>query len=296
MNQPILKLLQGGRRLLADGAMGTELQRRGFPSTSCPEEANLTHPELVQAIYSDYYAAGSDFVETNTFGGNRSRLALHALSHRGSEICRRSAELAREVCPPGRFVAGSIGPSGDILQPLGPRSPDEAYEIFAEQARALAEGGVDLLIVETMMAVEEAEIAVRAAKETTGLPVAATMTFELGKAGLRTVWGVDVKTAVDRLSQAGADILGANCGRGFEEMIAIVEEMRPLTSKPILAQPNAGLPKWVDGLPEYSETSESIRPKVDRLLDLGANIIGGCCGTRPAHIRSMREQLDARGK
>jgi 5-methyltetrahydrofolate--homocysteine methyltransferase len=287
-----LEQLKWGKILVSDGAMGTELQKRGMPVGVCPEEFNVTHPEIVQAIYKDYYDAGADLVETNTFGANRPRLTLHGFENRVREFCMKSVGLARAVCPVGKFVAGSMGPTGDLIDPLGPRTVQEAYDIFSEQAEALAEGGVDVLFVETMMAAEEAEIAVRAAKEKTGLPVVATMTFELGKAGLRTMWGVDVKTAVNRLTDAGADIIGSNCGRGFDEMIAIVRAMRPLTTKPIIAQSNAGIPDWVEGISVYKETPEIIEPKARELLSLGVNILGGCCGTGPAHIRKMRHLVD----
>ena len=288
----LIQQLQEGAILLSDGAMGTELQKRGMRIGACPEECNITQPEIVQGIYKDYFAAGSDLVETNTFGANRSRLGLYNLEDRVSEICRKSAELAREVCPRNRLVAGSMGPIGDIIEPLGTRTVQEAYDIFSEQAEALAQGGVDLILVETMMAAEEAEIAIKAAKQKTKLHVVATMTFESGKTGMRTMWGVDVKTAVQRLTDAGADIVGANCGRGFDDMIGIVREMRPLTNKPIVAQPNAGIPVLVDGAAVYKDTAEIIIPKAERLLRLGVNILGGCCGTGPTHIKLMRELLD----
>ena len=291
-----LEKLNSGVILLADGAMGTELQKRGMPTGVCPEEYNLTHPELVQSIYRDYYDAGSDLVETNTFGANRSRLTLHHFENRVAEFCHAAAQLARQVCPPGKFVAGSIGPTGDLIEPLGTRTAQETFDIFAEQAVALAAGGVDVIFVETMMAAEEAEIAVRAVKEKTPLPVVATMTFELGKAGLRTMWGVDVASAVQRLTAAGADVIGANCGRGFEDMIAIMQEMRPLTKKPIIAQSNAGIPDWVDGVSVYKETPALILPKAEKLLQLGVNILGGCCGTGPEHIRGMRQLVDTFSK
>ncbi len=293
---PLLSLLSSGRVLLSDGAMGTELQKRGLPTGGCPELFNVTHPEIVQAIHRDYFNAGSDLVETNSFGGNRSRLAMHGLQDRVRELCKAAAMNARTVCPPGKFVAGSIGPTGDLLEPLGDRTLDDTYAIFAEQAEALAEGGVDLVFVETMMAVEEAEIAVRAAKERTGLPVAATMTFEKGNAGLRTMWGVDTATAIQRLTDAGADVLGANCGKGFEEMIEIVAEMRPLTDRPIAAQANAGLPEWVDGIAVYVQTPEIIAPMAEQLLRLGVNILGGCCGTGPSHIAAMHKLVIAKNR
>jgi len=288
----LLEKLRHGVILLADGAMGTELQKRGMPTGVCPEEYNVTHPEIVQGIYRDYYNAGSDLVETNTFGANRARLTLHNFEARVAEFCRASAQLAREVCPAGKFVAGSMGPTGDLIEPLGSRTEQEAFDIFAEQAVALAEGGVDVVFVETMMAAEEAEIAIRAVKEKTTLPVVATMTFEMGKAGLRTMWGVDVASAVRRLTDAGAEVIGANCGRGFDDMIAIITAMRPLTNKPIIAQSNAGIPEWVDGISVYHETPELIQPKAEKLLRLGVNILGGCCGAGPEHIRVMRKLVD----
>lgn len=289
----LIEKLNSGLILLCDGAMGTELQNRGLPTGACPEEYNIIHPEIVQAIHSDYYNAGSDIVETNTFGGNRARLQVHDFERRVAEFNTKAVELAREVCPAGRCVAGSMGPTGDIIEPLGPRSTQEAYDIFAEQAEALAAGGVDAVFVETMMAAEEAEIAIKAVKERTGLPVVATMTFEAGKAGLRTMWGVDVPTAVQRLTDAGADIVGSNCGRGFDDMVAIVQEMRPLTSKPMVAQSNAGIPESVDGVAVYKETPDSLKPKAQQLLELGVNVLGGCCGTGPEHIKMMRGLIEA---
>ena len=294
MPTSIMDILRSGAILLCDGAMGTELQKSGLLPGGCPEELNVTRPEAVLAVHQAYYTAGSDLVETNSFGGNRIRLAMHGMEHRSRELCRKAAELAREVCPEGRYVAGSIGPTGDLLEPFGTRSVREVHEVFAEAASALAEGGADVLFVETMMALEEAVVAVRAAKECTALPVVATMTFERTAAGLRTAWGVSVQAAVQQLSEAGADVLGANCGRGFDEMIEILTEMRPLTSLPVAVQANAGLPEWVDGVAVYRETPETMRPKAEELLHRGANILGGCCGTGPAHIRLMRTLVDDR--
>jgi 5-methyltetrahydrofolate--homocysteine methyltransferase len=290
----ILEALSSGKKLVSDDAMGTELQRRGMNPGSCPEELNTTGREIVKSVYSDYFMAGSDIVETNSFGANRSRLTMHGFESRVEEFCMHAAEIARSVCPPGKFVGGSIGPTGDIIEPYGDRAVDDAYAIFAEQAKALAAGGVDCFFVETMMAIEEAEAAIRAAKDTTGLPVIATMTFELGNAGFRTMWGVDITSAVARLNEAGADVIGANCGKGYDEMIEIIREMRPLTHKPVIAQANAGIPDWVEGKAVYKETPEAIRTRVVELLDLGVNIIGGCCGTGPDHIRVIRELVDQR--
>jgi 5-methyltetrahydrofolate--homocysteine methyltransferase len=279
--------------LVCDGAMGTELQRRGLPSGSCPEEYNVMHPEVVGEILRGYLEAGADILTTNSFGANRLRLKEYGHESRVKEFCRRSVEIAKDVSRGKCYVAGSLGPTGQILEPLGPVSQSEAAEALQEQADALAEAGVDLILIETMMSIDEAELAVQATKRISGLVVAATMSFEVGPKGARTMWGVDIPTAVNRLTAAGADIIGSNCGQGFDSMVTIVQEMRPLTQKPIIAQPNAGLPQWVDGKPVYSETPAAIRPKVEALLRSGANIVGGCCGTTPDHIRIIREAIDS---
>ena len=289
MSHKILEILDGGTILVSDGAMGTELQKRGMPTGVCPEEFNVTHADVIKAIHADYYAAGSDIVETNSFGANRIRLARHGFSERVGELCRAAVAIALSVRPAGKFVGGSIGPTGELLEPFGDLPMASAYDAFVEQARALAAAGVDLFFVETMMSIDEAETAVRAAKDAAALPVIATMTFEASEAGIHTMWGVDVPTAVERLSAAGADILGANCGRGFDEMIEIMKVMRPLTTKPIIAQANAGLPENRGGISVYKETPDAIEPKAKQLLALGVNIIGGCCGTGPDHIRRLRQ-------
>ncbi|MGE5430008.1 MAG: homocysteine S-methyltransferase family protein [Syntrophomonadaceae bacterium] len=292
MSNNFLAKLHSGIILLSDGAMGTELQKRGMKTGVCPEELNFVSPEVIQAIHRDYYEAGSDIVETNSFGSNRIRLSLHQMEDRAYDFAKKAAELARQVCPAGKFVAGSIGPTGEILEPLGPLNLQDAYDAFAEEAEALAEGGVDVIFVETMMSIEEAETAVKAAKEKTGLPVSASMTFEIGPSGPKTMWGVDIQTSIERLTAAGADVLGSNCGRGFDEMIQVIKQMRPLTQKPILAQANAGIPEWVDGVSIYRETPEIISPKALELLEMGINIIGGCCGTGPQHIKEIRKLAD----
>ncbi len=287
----LLERLQFGETLLSDGAMGTELQKRGLSTDDCPEAFNITHPEIVQSIYKDYFDAGSDIVETNSFGGNRERLSMYGKESEGARFNRKAAELARAVCPAGRFVAGSIGPTGAMPEPMGTLALPKAYDYFKEQAEALAEGGVDLFYVETMMAVEEAEIAVRAVKESTGLPVVGSMTFDLAGDSVRTSWGVDVSTMVQRLNDAGADILGANCGNGVEVVLRAVQEMRPLTNRPLMAQPNAGLPEIKDSLIVYPETPESFEEKMKKVLAVGIGILGGCCGSGPEHIHHLRHLL-----
>jgi 5-methyltetrahydrofolate--homocysteine methyltransferase len=293
MAHPILERLAAGEILLCDGGMGTELQFTAG-DFACPEELNMRHPDAVAAAHRAYFDAGSDIVETNTFGGTRARLKMHGLGDHVREISFEGAQIARSVCPEGRFVFGSIGPTGEMLEPFGDAEPRALYDMFTEQADALAKGGVDAIIVETMMDAEEARLAVEAAKTHTSLPVIATMTFAVRDGSARTRWGVDVPTAVDVLTEAGADVVGSNCGDGFDEMIVVIGEMRGLTGLPVIAQANAGVPVMVDDEPVYRETPEDILPKASRLLELGVNILGGCCGTRPDHIAAMRALIGSR--
>ena len=266
---------------------------RSLPAKSiAPRRLVLESPEIVATAHASFYEAGSDIVETNTFGGTRARLKLHGLDDRAAEISKRAAEIARSVCPEGGFVLGSIGPTGEILEPFGDAEPDDLRKMFVEQAEALAEGGVDAIVVETMMDAQEARLAVEAAKSASGLAVIGTMTFATSPAGVRTRWGVDPETAVKTLEDAGADLIGSNCGNGFDEMHAVIEEMKAFATKPLVAQANAGVPVMKDGELQYLETPDEIGPKAARLLSLGLGILGGCCGTKPDHIRVMRSLID----
>ena len=281
--------------LLCDGSTGVELQNRGLPAGESPETLLLNDPDMVLGLHRDYISAGADIIETNTFGANRARLAHYRLEERVVELISRAVDLASKAASEVDrqiFIAGSIGPTGEILEPIGSLPEQDAYTYFAEVATAFEQAGVDVLFIETMMAIEEAQIAVRAAREQTRLPVIAAMTFEKGRAGLRTPWGVDISRAVHELSRTGADGLGSNCGKGFDEMVEIITEMRPLTDLPLIAQPNAGIPRWEDGRNVYPDTPDSIEPFARQLLQAGVNILGGCCGTGPAHIRKMRKLVD----
>ncbi len=237
----LLERLAEGAVLVGDGATGTYLQGKGLEVGEAPEIWTLSHPDVVRQMAADYFAAGSDLVETNTFGGNRFRLKHVGLEGRVREVNLKAVELAKSTTPPGGLVIGSIGPVGEFLAPLGTVTPEELLEAFSVQAEALAEGGVDALCVETMTALEEAQIAVRAA-QATGLPVMATMTFDEGPRGFATSMGVTIEQAVRGLAEVGADVVGTNCGSGVEQMIRIVQEMGRLTPLPILVQSNAGLP------------------------------------------------------
>ncbi|HLP16253.1 MAG TPA: homocysteine S-methyltransferase family protein [Bacteroidota bacterium] len=299
-----LQRLGSGEILVCDGAMGTELQKRGMPGGGCSETYNSTHPETIREIYTEYFKAGSDMIETNTFGCNAYRLRQHSMESRLEEYCAQATVLAREALAavhPGAaqgayFISGSIGPTGEMLEPLGEAAEADVYQAFARQVDALVASGVDVLQVETMMAIDEALLAVRAAKQHSTLPVIATMTFEQNGTEFNTMWGVTIEEAVTRLSEAGADVLGANCGNGFDEMIGIIGAMRALTKKPILAKANAGLPEVVDGVAHYRQTPEVIKEKAARLIALGVNIIGGCCGTGPEHIATIRRLVNQASK
>lgn len=276
--------------LLFDGAMGTMLFEAGLVDGACPELWNETHPDIVRNIHQGYFDAGSDFVETNTFGGTRLKLAAYGLGDRTRELNVLGARLARSVCPPGKYVAGSIGPTGhlpDTFEPLGDVSQEEFYANFREQALALAEGGVDLFAIETMMYPEEAVVAIRAAKESTGLPVMCTMFFQWEKQQDRdrTMWGTSPEEAATILFDAGADVVGCNCGDGGpERAAAIIRAMRRVSDGFLIAYPNAGLPRVVDGRTIYELPPDEMAAGYPAILDAGANIVGSCCGSTPAHV------------
>lgn len=283
----LLDRLKHGDLLISDGATGTYLQDHGLESGGCPEEFNSTQPEVVQGMAKDYFDAGSDLVLTNSFGANRFMLKKYGHGQRVAELNRLAAQHARSQAPPGRYVLGSIGPTGEFLEPLGPVSQAEMLEAFTEQAVALEEGGADGVVIETMTALDEAKLAIKAAKENTNLAVMCTMTFDPGPRGFFTMMGVTPKQSVQELENAGADVVGANCGNGIEVMVQVAEELRGATDGYLLLHSNAGIPQFKDGEIIYPESPEFMAQRFKALAGLGINILGGCCGTGPEHIRAL---------
>jgi len=279
--------------LVFDGAMGTMLFAAGLAPGACPELWNAERPEVLQGVHRAYLEAGSDMVETNTFGGTRLKLKAYGLAERCRELNEKGARLARAVCPAGGLVAGSVGPTGhlpDTFEPLGDTPAELFYESFREQAVALTEGGVDLFAIETMMIPDEAVLAIKAAKEATGLPVMCSMTFQYNSANGtdRTMWGTSPAEAARQLVAAGADIVCCNCGDGGPGRVpAILAEMRTATPGFLAAYPNAGIPRIVGDKTIYDLSPDSMAAAFPAILDAGARIVGACCGSTPAHIKAI---------
>ena len=284
--------IRDGELLLADGAWGTFLQKLGLVPGECPELWCLKRPQEVLSVASSYIEAGSDLVETNSFGGTRYKLEYFGLQEQVAEINRAAAEISRKAAGPNRHVIASMGPTGKMLL-MGDVTESELLEAFREQALALASGGADAVCIETMSAIDEACLAIRAAREVGGLEILATFTFQQTvDGGYHTMMGVTPAEAARAATEAGSHIIGANCGQGMEQMVGIVRQMRAVASDvPIIVQANAGLPKNVNGVDVFPELPEVTAGWVPAVVQAGASIIGGCCGTTPEHIRAIGKVL-----
>lgn len=288
----IVDAVKSGRVLISDGAWGTFLQKKGLQPGECPELWCIDRPKDVLDVAQGYISAGADMVEADSFGGTSFKLEHFGLAERTAEINEAAAKISRQAAGDKNWVIASIGPTGKMLV-MGDVTEEELYNSFKEQAIALEKGGADAVCIETMSAIDEAELAVKAAKENTKLEIIATFTFEKTlNDDYRTMMGVSPVDAANAMIAAGADIIGTNCGNGIERMVEIVKEMREAApDTPILVHANAGLPQIIDGVDVFPETPEDMAKQVGDLVSAGANIIGGCCGTSPAHIKAMKEAI-----
>jgi len=284
MHELLNKLLAHAPVIL-DGGWGTQLHSRGLAVGDCPEAWNLDCPDRVAAVARVYAEAGARIVLTNSFGGSRLMLARYGLAERTEEINRRAAELSKQAVPEPTLVFGSMGPSGVMLI-MGDVPEEDVYSAFAQQARALAAGGADGLVIETMSDPGEAKLAITAARET-GLPVVACMVFDAGKYRDRTMTGATPEAAAEVLLEAGADVIGANCGVGVEAFTPICSRLFAVAGAPVWIKANAGMPEMVNGAATYTQTPEEFASHVPDLLETGAGFIGGCCGTNPDFIRAI---------
>ncbi|NWF88352.1 MAG: homocysteine S-methyltransferase family protein [Ignavibacteriaceae bacterium] len=288
----IVKALQDGKILISDGAWGTYLHKLGLGIGECPEIWNITHRSEVLSIARSYIEAGSDMILTNSFGAHPIRLEHYGLQDRAFELNEAAAAISREAAGENHFVLGSIGPSSAIVM-MGEIPEEKIFDGFRIQVEGLAHGGADAVCIETMSEIEEAVLAIRAAKEFSDLEVVATFTFQKTVHGYyRTMMGVSPEEMVNALKSAGADIIGANCGMGFEQMIDIVKVIRSVDSDtPVLIHANAGLPIVKNGETTFPETPEMMCSRIGELINAGVNIVGGCCGTTPDHIRAFAQLL-----
>ncbi len=289
MGESIFDAIQEGIVLL-DGGMGTELIAYGFPQGACPETWNVEKPDVVKTIHKNYYDAGSDVVLTNSFGGSRIKLEGYGEGKRCYELNRAAAEIATQIRPEGKFVAGSMGPIGKFLKPTGEYEREPFIEAYAEQARGLNDGGVDFLLIETQYDLQEALCALHGAKKVTDKPVFVTMTFNKGPRGYFTIMGNSVAQCMRDLEKEKVPVVGTNCTLNSEEMVDLVKIIRECTSLPILAQANAGKPSVSqEGEVSYAQKIEDYLRFIPQMIENGANLIGGCCGTNPEYIRQMAE-------
>jgi 5-methyltetrahydrofolate--homocysteine methyltransferase len=276
------------RNVLLDGGFGTELFQRGFPRGACLETWNVERPEVVKEIHRSYFEAGSDAVLANSFGGNAIKLSSYGLEKRCYELNKAAAMIANEVKPRDGFVGGDIGPTGKFLKPQGELTEAELEEAFSEQAKGLGDGKADFLLIETQYDLREALCALRAARKATAIPVFVSMTYNRVPRGFFTLMGNSVLQCLEELEKEGVPAVGANCNLDSSDMAELVKVMREKTRLPLIAQANAGKPSLSsEGGVSYSQGMEDYLRHIPRIIENGANIIGGCCGTNPEYIRRM---------
>jgi 5-methyltetrahydrofolate--homocysteine methyltransferase len=288
----MLDRLGKGKPLLSDGASGTMLMERGLKAGQPPEALTLETPEVLGEVARLYLEAGSEIVHTNTFGGSSLKLAAHHLGDKVEEINRAAVGGVRTAVGDRAIVSASVGPTAKVLKPYGDADPQEILESYEQQVGFLIDAGVDAITIETMIDIAEAKLAVQAARSiSSSIPVITTMTFDPTPRGFFTVFGVNIETAAKDLEQFGANVVGSNCGNGIEKMVEIAREFKKHSNLPVIIQSNAGLPELKDGTVFYPESPEFMAGKSRELVELGVEIIGGCCGTTPEHIRALKAIL-----
>lgn len=291
MSRPDFFASLASRTIINDGGMGTQLIAAGMPVGTCTELWNVEHPEVIRRVHERYAAAGCDLLTTNSFGGSRRSLMNHGCDDRVELLNRTAAELARDAAGDGAWVMGDVGPFGDFLEPLGTTTPQELKDIFTEQIAALKAGGADGVNIETMSDPGEIAVAIDAAKTVDARwPVIASFCFQKAGETFRTMMGVDVETAIKSLVDAGADVVGSNCGTdlSLDDYVRLADEMVQAAGQtPVILSPNAGAPVMVNGEATYKATPADMAGYVPRLLATGLRVLGGCCGTTPDHLRAM---------
>ncbi len=292
--KPDIRDLVRRRLVLYDGGMGTMLFAAGLVDGESPEPWNWEKPEVVNAVYRAYYEAGSDVVQTNTFGGTPIKLAEVDLQERAYEANYLAAKALKAICPEGRYAAGDVGPIGKFMQPMGEYTREEFDAAFEAQVRGLVDGGVDMISIETMYSLEEALCALRAARKISDLPVAVGMTFDRNPRGFFTLMGEKVPDCMKALEDHGADIVGSNCTHGSPVFIELARVIRDSTALPVIVQPNRGKPALENQMMVYKQTADEFVADVEAIASLGVNVIGGCCGTTPEFIARVRHALHDR--
>ena len=285
--------IAGGDTLVCDGATGTMLFEMGLEPGGCPEAVALSRRELLEDIARRYLEAGADIIEACTFGASPLKLSQYGLDASTEEINREAVGAVRAVVGDRAYVGASVGPSGRILQPYGDVTEASVYDSYRRQTEALIAAGIDCVLIETMLDINEAKLAIKAVKDVAAdMPVTATMTFDATPRGFFTIMGVDVAAAVSGLVDAGADVIGSNCGNGIEKMVEIARTFREITDHPLIIQSNAGMPELENGCIVYRETPAFMAERVRELLEIGVSVVGGCCGTTPAHVKAFRAIVD----
>jgi 5-methyltetrahydrofolate--homocysteine methyltransferase len=291
----LLERLRQGEVIVGDGSLGALLVQRGMKHGETPELYNLIKPEIIEEIASLYLDAGAEIITTNSFGASPLRLQHFSLEKEMEAINRGAVEAVRRAIGDKAYVSASIGPSARMMKPLGSTEPEEVYASFQRQLSVLLAAGIDMICIETMTDLAEASLAIKAARSLDQrIPIMATMTFGKTRKGFFTIMGTSIRDAASGLENAGANIVGSNCGNGMELMVEIAREFRLYAIAPVAIQGNAGMPIISDAGIVYPETPDFVAGKAVELLDLGVQIIGGCCGTGPDHIRAIRKVVDAR--